>query len=491
MAAGRGRPAGDFETAQATWRPRCCLEALGCSEAEEVRGLLAADLAHLLLQRGLNDAGNSTAAIIPGWSRPERGQGAARTTADRHGPPVRAGDDHRRGRLRLFLPFSLLYFHQAGGLSLTEAGLGLTIAMLIAVPAPLAAGALVDRVGPKTVAVATTPLALWASWVSARSRPRHADRRRPPGLGERPAVLGGPASLNRRVRRLGSRDRWFGLTVALRAAGLGLGGLLAGLAVSSLGIVGYHALTVGNAVSFALATLLIASLRTPKRTVIAASFVEAGRKGFRAVLADRPYCWIVASNLVFGIARTMILVGFPVYAIQVLGAPLARLGVLYAVYTALLAVAQTSLVRERHIGGPALMLAHCSGWAPSCSWQLHRCCPARPSSCLSGVTVLYTVAVMVHAGVIALVVEAAPDTLRGRYVAAFNLSWAVARALLACSPSCSPGTPGCRGSCWQPCCCLPWWVCGTPSRACSPGRACPVGPGQRDAASNPRHSAAT
>ena len=85
--------------------------------------------------------------------------------------------------------------------------------------------------------------------------------------------------------------------------------------------------------SFALATLLIASLRTPKRTVIAASFVEEGRKGFRAVLADRPYCWIVASNLVFGIARTMILVGFPVYAIQVLGAPAWLTGVLYAVYT--------------------------------------------------------------------------------------------------------------------------------------------------------------
>jgi hypothetical protein len=49
---------------------------------------------------------------------------------------------------------------------------------------------------------------------------------------------------------------------------------------------------------------------------------------------------------------------------------------------------------------------------------------------LSAVTVLYTFAVMVHAGVIdALVVEAAPDMLRGRYVAAFNLSWAAANAL--------------------------------------------------------------
>ena len=80
------------------------------------------------------------------------------------------------------------------------------------------------------------------------------------------------------VRRLGSRDRWFGLTVALRAAGLGLGGLLAGLAVSSLGIVGYHALTVGNAVSFALATLLIASLRTRSELSCVASFVKRAAK---------------------------------------------------------------------------------------------------------------------------------------------------------------------------------------------------------------------
>jgi tetratricopeptide (TPR) repeat protein len=37
---------GDFETAQATWHQALLiLEALGCSESEEVRGLLAADLA--------------------------------------------------------------------------------------------------------------------------------------------------------------------------------------------------------------------------------------------------------------------------------------------------------------------------------------------------------------------------------------------------------------------------------------------------------------
>ena len=335
----------------------------------------------------------------------------------------------------LFLPFSLLYFHYAVavGLSLTEAGLGLTISMLIAVPTPLAAGVLVDRVGPRTVAVATnaarvagflgyllvhdlTALIAVALLISVSDRLFWVAQ---------PALIGEFATS-------GSRDRWFGLTVALRAVGLGIGGLLAGLAVSSLGIVGYHALVVANAVSFALAAVLIASLQVPRRASVA-GLAEPGPKGFRAVLADRPFCWIVASNVVFGIARTMILVGFPVYAIQVLGAPAWLAGVLYAVYTALLAVAQTSLVRrlEHHRRTRALMLSALL-WAGS--FVLLAVAPLLPRQAivayLSAVTVLYTGAVMVHAGVIdALVIEAAPDTLRGRYVGGFNLSWAAANAL--------------------------------------------------------------
>jgi MFS family permease len=386
------------------------------------------------LRRRLNNAGNATAARTADGRR-------VSALGERLGLP-------RIGTARpfalamiidavgsgLFLPFSLLYFHYAGGLSLTEAGLGLTIAMLIAVPTPLAAGVLVDRVGPKTVAVATnaarvagflgyllvhdlTALIAVALLISVSDRLFWVAQ---------PALIGEFATS-------GSRDRWFGLTVALRAAGLGIGGLLAGLAVSSLGINGYHALVVANAVSFALAAALIASLRVPGRAAVAALPAEPSPKGFRAVLADRPFCWIVATNVVFGIARTMILVGFPVYAIQVLGAPAWLAGVLYAVYTALLAVAQTSLVRrlEHHRRTRGLMLSALL-WAGS--FVLLAVAPLLPRQAivayLSAVTVLYTVAVMVHAGVIdALVIEAAPDTLRGRYVAAFNLSWAAANAL--------------------------------------------------------------
>ena len=129
----------------------------------------------------------------------------------------------------------------------------------------------------------------------------------------------------------------------------------------------------------------------------------------------------------------MILVGFPVYAIQVLGAPAWLIGLLYAAYTALLAVAQTSLVRrlERHRRTRALMFGALL-WASS--FVFLAVAPLLPREAivayLSAVLVPYTVAVMVHAGVIdALVVEAAPDTLRGRYVAAFHLSWAAANAV--------------------------------------------------------------
>ena len=123
----------------------------------------------------------------------------------------------------LFLPFSLLYFHQAGGLSLTEAGLGLTVAMLIAVPAPLTAGALVDRVGPKTVAVATNATRVvgflgylfvhdLATLIAVALLVSVSDRL---FWVAQPTLIGEFAAS-------GSRDRWFGLTVALRAAGLGL-----------------------------------------------------------------------------------------------------------------------------------------------------------------------------------------------------------------------------------------------------------------------------
>jgi MFS family permease len=334
----------------------------------------------------------------------------------------------------LFLPFSLLYFNQVGGLSLTQAGLGLSIAMLMAVPAPLLAGVLIDRSSPKRIMLLTNTARvagflgflfvhdLWALIAVALLV----------AVSDRLFWVAHPA-LVAELAGSGGRDRWFGLTTALRCAGLGAGGLLAGLVVSDLGTFGYQTLAIANAFSYALAALLISRLHIPSHgeTSVAASVSRPG--GLEAVLADQAFCGVVAINLMFGVARTVILVGLPVFTVQVLEAPAWLAGALYATYTAMIAFGQTSMVRqlEGHRRTRALMLAAVL-WAMS--FLLLAVASSLPTVVLAGflfgVTGLYTVAVMLHAGVIdALVVEAAPDRLRARYVGVYHLSWAVANAL--------------------------------------------------------------
>ena len=175
-------------------------------------------------------------------------------------------------------------------------------------------------------------------------------------------------------------------------------------------------------------------------------------RGLKAVLADRPFCGVVAINLLFGVARTVILVGLPVFTVQVLGTPAWLAGALYATYTAMIAIGQTSVVRrlEGHRRTRALMFAAVL-WAVSFLLLAGASLlpPVLLAGFLFGVTGLYTAAVMLHAGVIdALVVEAAPDRLRGRYVGVYHLSWAVANAL-------APGLFALLLA-WQPI--LPWFA---------------------------------
>ena len=98
----------------------------------------------------------------------------------------------------------------------------------------------------------------------------------------------------------------------------------------------------------------------------------------------------------------------------------------------MVALGQTSMVRrlERHRRTRALMLAAVL-WAASFLLLAGASLVPRMllASFLFVITGVYTAAVMAHAAVIdALVVEAAPDAARARYVGVYHLSWAVANA---------------------------------------------------------------
>src|SRR6266487_4719583 len=164
----------------------------------------------------------------------------------------------------LFLPFSLLYFHHAGGLPLLEAGFGLSVAMLIALPAPLVGGVLIDRVGPKHVITATNGASAvgFAAYLLVHNLAALIAVALLVALSDRLFWAAQPA-LVAEISPSGARDRWFGLTAAVRCAGLGAGGLLAGIAVTRDSGGAYHVLAVTNAASFALCATLIAGLRVP------------------------------------------------------------------------------------------------------------------------------------------------------------------------------------------------------------------------------------
>ena len=334
----------------------------------------------------------------------------------------------------LFLPFSILYFHHAGGLSLTDAGLGLSIAMLAALPAPLAGGSLVDRAGAKRIVVASNAARAvgFLSYLAVHSLPSLIAASFLVALSDRLFWAAQPV-LVAEIAGPGRRDRWFGLITAVRCAGLGLGGVLAGAAVSRIGLTGYHLLAIANAVSFASCAVLLTRLRIPSQATAPAASPPARRGSVLVAMADRPFCGVVLGNLAFGIARTAILVGLPVYVVQVLDMPPWLAGALYAEYTTVIAIGQTILVRrlERCRRTRALMLA---AWLWAAAFLLFAGASLLPHIAVApfvvAVTGVYTVAVMLHVGVIdALVVEAAPDKARGRYVAVYQLSWAIANAI--------------------------------------------------------------
>lgn len=189
----------------------------------------------------------------------------------------------------LILAFTLVYFARTTGLSVTAVGAAITAARLLALPTAIGVGPLIDRYGAKVVAAGGNALSalafggyllaqqLWqivlvcllaqighvAYWTSST------------GL----VVLAAAE---------GERTRWFALVQTLRNTGLGLGGALGAVLVAGGGTGSLRLLVVLNAVSYVVATALLAAWRPAPAPVRA----EAGVKeaGVKEAGATARYC---------------------------------------------------------------------------------------------------------------------------------------------------------------------------------------------------------
>jgi MFS family permease len=329
----------------------------------------------------------------------------------------------------LFLPFSVLYFVEVGRFSLLAVGAALSLAALVAAVLGPTAGPLIDRFGSRRMVVVgnVARAVAFAAYPVAGSIPVVVVLATVVSWGDHvfwPAT----GALISEVADPGQRSRWFAMNRTLQNAGLAGGGLLAGVLVSAAGDTGYRTLVLVNSVSFAAAAILVASWHGAPHVLR-----QERTGGYRAVLRDGRFVRLVSANTVFALCHLALTVLLPVYLITSLGAPAWLAALLFGLNTALVVVTQLGVVKavENYDAVRVLRLA-AALWATSFAvFALLVLGPGTTAWWLAACSVVvFTMAEMLHlpAGS-ALVAELAPPPLRGRYMAANQLSWGVAGVL--------------------------------------------------------------
>jgi MFS family permease len=332
----------------------------------------------------------------------------------------------------LFMPISLLYFTAVTQLPLTTVGLLLSAATIATLPVPIFIGYLVDKWNARNVvliaqAVQAVGFAAYG-WVSG------------PvtmlvvvvvvAVGQRIfwssffTVVAGLAEPGEESRR---NDQRFALVGMVQAAGTGLGALISGLAVVDASIATYQLVAYANAVSFAISALLMFRVPLAQKSPAAK---EKAVGGYGVLLRDRPYLLLIGANTIFALCSVMVGLAVPVFLVKGLPGMGWLVGPLLAVNTLLLATGQGVVVKlARPLTRVRAMAVAGALWVVwSVAFALALNVPQLvlvPYLLVS--MAFYAAAELLHAPVSnALAAAAAPEHVRGRYLAMFQYCFTVA-----------------------------------------------------------------
>ncbi|MGW1024882.1 MFS transporter [Streptomyces sp. NPDC002577] len=356
----------------------------------------------------------------------------------------------------LCLPLSMVYFLTVTDLSEAGVGLLLTAATACSLLLPLLVGRIVDRIGPRPVVIAGQ-LAQAAGFFLY--------------LG-----VAGPVSLflAALVEAVGlrvywssvfaliaeqadgeARDQWFARAGMIRAAGTGVGTVLAGGLLALASQHAYRGMVLADAISFVVAAMTVGLFVRGARRPADGPDGESS-DGVRQLLRNRPYLGLIGVNVLFNICTVFLAVAIPVYVIRGLHAPGWAVGAFLAITTAVVATCTAEVTRRsrRRMSRGSAMAWSGRLWAAWCvAAAMAVLLPRGPLvvGYLALVMLLWAAAEMLHGPASnALSVEAAPEGLRGTYLAAFQYSFATADMV----------TPGLFGVLYGVNRVLPWVVVG-------------------------------
>jgi MFS family permease len=346
----------------------------------------------------------------------------------------------------LWMPFALLFFVRAQGIGLVDAGAALSVGGLVGLGFVPLVGGFIDRFGVIPLMVGCN-VARFAGFLCYP-------------LTTRPWQV----SVIAAVIALGDRVFWtantpmanalsagreaeniFGTQTIARFVGAGIGaGGTAALPTLSSRIL-YHLLAFGNAVSFAVAAVLILGLRKvpgiPGARVTALAAREtavdgprrspASQGSWRQLLRHRQYVALCATHVLFALASVSKYAILSIVVINVLHGPQWLPGAAVVIGTVVILLGQRPVTRyfsrRRRVTGlrvAALIFAT--------SFAALSLLTVIPLDAAIGVILLYSTAVSFAEAIFAPVATfaaaaAAPPSVEGRASALFQLSWGVAQ----------------------------------------------------------------
>jgi MFS family permease len=326
------------------------------------------------------------------------------------------------------MPFLIIYFGQVRGFGEAVAGAGIMVNAIVGVIFTLLLAGLIDRIGTRPVLIATMAgigLATIALPV-VNSAPAYFLVMGFYGVA---ANLFWPAAdgLATSLIHLHQAARMFALLRVANAVGIGGGGLIGGLLISGGGLDEYRLMFVLSAIGclIAAASVLLfirPALKVPEQD---SSFHDFGEvSGWKAVLADRRF--LASQFIVFVLVAGLmqIQVGMPPYLRTEAGISESAIGGLLAFKTVLLVIFQMPVAGKianwqrgitLSVAGITWMVAYVLvGFSP---WLAVLPILAVCVFVIGEMLFMPTSAVVV--------VDLAPERLRGRYLAVNSVAWGI------------------------------------------------------------------
>lgn len=322
-------------------------------------------------------------------------------------------------------PFLLLYFHEVRGIPLAVAGLASAVAAATALAASLASGPLADRfVGRATLALGLVlSTAAFALYPLVREG-WHAVALAVLGGGGVGTWLTGQSALLAALVSPEQRPLAFAQQRVFANVGLGLGGAVGGLLVTTTNPATFTTLFVLNAATFVAFGLFVSRVPESRRRSPGATVGS-----YRLALRDRPFVGLLVVNYVYVAAAIALLVGlFPVYAKQEAGLSEDAIGLLFLLNSLLIIGAQVRVAsgqagkrRMRAFAGMGVLFA--------CAWMLVLAGGLSGGgrvalAALTSAIVVFSLAECLYDSVQGpLTADLAPDGATGRYMGLNGFSW--------------------------------------------------------------------